>query len=54
MKVVLDPADPQVQQACLVDVSVRSTNSPFYGYQPQPTLVDADGVLAPYLATLMR
>jgi hypothetical protein len=54
-KVVLDPDHPQIQQGCSVDVSVWSTSSPaYYDYQPQPSLVDVDGGVASYLATLMR
>jgi hypothetical protein len=54
-KVVLNPADPQVQQGCSFDVSVWSANSPaYYDYQPQPSLVDAAGGVASYLARLMR
>jgi hypothetical protein len=55
LKVTLDPADPQIQQACFVDVSVWSTADPAYeDYQPQPSLVDAGGGVASYLARLMR
>ena len=55
MKIVLYPANPQIQQACFVDVSVWSTADPaYYDYQPQPPLVDADGRVASYLARLMR
>jgi hypothetical protein len=55
MKAVLDPANPQIQQACFADVSVWSTGDPAnYDYQPQPSLVDADGGVASYLARLMR
>jgi hypothetical protein len=54
-KVVLDPANPQLQQACLVDVSVWSTSNPaYYDFQPEPSLMDVDRALASYLATLMR
>jgi hypothetical protein len=53
-KVVLQPADPQVPQACFVDVSVWSTKTPgYYDFQSQPSLVDINGGLAPYLARLM-
>jgi hypothetical protein len=54
-KIVLDPADPQVPQACFVDVSVWSTSSPdFYDFKSRPSLVDVNGGLASYLAGLMR
>ena len=49
------PANPQIQQACLVDVSVWSTSNPtYYDFQPEPSLLDANGAFASYLATLMR
>lgn len=54
-KVVLDPANPQIQQACLVDVSVWSASNPaYYDFQREPLLMDVGGALASYLATLMR
>ena len=49
------PANPQIPQGCFVDVSFWSTSSPpYYDYGPQPALVDVNGVLASYLARLMR
>lgn len=55
MKAVLDPGDGLIQQACSVSVSVWSTSDPDdYDYQSQPSLVDAGGGLASYLARLMR
>ncbi len=52
-KVVLDQANPQIQQGCFVDVSVWS-GSPWYDYEPQGSLLDVGHGLASYLATLMR
>jgi hypothetical protein len=50
----LDPADPQIQQACFVDVSTWSTSSPAnYNYESQPSLLDAGNAVAAYLARLM-
>jgi hypothetical protein len=53
-KVAFDQSYPQIQQGCLIDVSVWSASSSpaDYGYQPQ--LVDVGGGLASYLAALMR
>jgi hypothetical protein len=54
-KAVLDPAESRIQRGCFVDVSVWSASSPaYYDYQPQPSLVDAGGGVASYLARLMR